>query len=67
MLIEGELVDLIEEFSDGKIQFAFVKVKDTNTTLPKNVLIAWVRTSKPLTAPSPDAAWSTFTLSQLQR
>ncbi|KAJ9669163.1 actin binding protein [Coniosporium apollinis] len=38
---EGELVDLIEEFSDGKIQFAFVKVKDTNTTLPKNVLIAW--------------------------
>ncbi|KAI9685339.1 MAG: hypothetical protein M1820_010815 [Bogoriella megaspora] len=38
---EGELEDLIEEFSDGRIQFAFVKVKDTNTTLPKNVLIAW--------------------------
>ncbi|KAL1393859.1 hypothetical protein HDK64DRAFT_261224 [Phyllosticta capitalensis] len=38
---EGELVDLIEEFSDGRIQFAFVKVKDPNTGLPKNVLIAW--------------------------
>lgn len=39
---EGELVDLVEEFSEGKIQFAFVKVKDPNTTLPKSVLITWV-------------------------
>ena len=38
---EGELVDLIDEFSDGKIQFAFAKVKDPNTTLPKSVLIGW--------------------------
>ncbi|KAJ4296205.1 actin binding protein [Kalmusia sp. IMI 367209] len=38
---EGELVDLIDEFSDGRIQFAFVKVKDPNTSLPKCVLIAW--------------------------
>ncbi|OAL44134.1 hypothetical protein IQ07DRAFT_522764 [Pyrenochaeta sp. DS3sAY3a] len=38
---EGELLDLIDEFSDGRIQFAFVKVKDPNTSLPKNVLIAW--------------------------
>lgn len=38
---EGELQDLIEDFSDGRIQFAFVKVKDPNTTLPKSVLIAW--------------------------
>ena len=38
---EGELVDLIEDFSEGKIQFAFVKVKDPNTTLPKSVLVAW--------------------------
>ncbi|KAK7554493.1 hypothetical protein IWX49DRAFT_101507 [Phyllosticta citricarpa] len=38
---EGELADLIEEFSDGRIQFAFVKVKDPNTGLSKNVLIAW--------------------------
>lgn len=40
--IEGELVDLIEDFSEGRIQFAFVKVKDPNTTLPKYVLIGWV-------------------------
>ncbi|KAF2751025.1 hypothetical protein M011DRAFT_391415, partial [Sporormia fimetaria CBS 119925] len=38
---EGELAELIDEFSDGRIQFAFVKVKDPNTTLPKCVLIAW--------------------------
>lgn len=38
---EGELIDMVEEFSDGRIQFAFVKVKDPNTTLPKNVLVAW--------------------------
>jgi hypothetical protein len=40
---EGELLDLVDEFSDGRIQFAFVKIKDPNTSLPKNVLIAWVR------------------------
>ncbi|KAJ5248652.1 hypothetical protein N7468_000103 [Penicillium chermesinum] len=38
---EGELLDLIEEFSEGRIQFAYVKVTDPNTALPKNVLIAW--------------------------
>ncbi|KAL3456663.1 hypothetical protein BJX64DRAFT_270213 [Aspergillus heterothallicus] len=38
---EGELADLIDEFSEGKIQFAFVKVTDVNTGLPKSVLIAW--------------------------
>ncbi|KAL4943944.1 hypothetical protein BDV06DRAFT_188445 [Aspergillus oleicola] len=38
---EGELADLIDEFSEGKVQFAFVKVLDANTGLPKNVLIAW--------------------------
>ncbi|KAL5410318.1 hypothetical protein PMIN03_005497 [Paraphaeosphaeria minitans] len=38
---EGELADLIDDFSDGRIQFAFVKVKDPNSSLPKNVLIAW--------------------------
>ncbi|KMU81260.1 hypothetical protein CISG_02637 [Coccidioides immitis RMSCC 3703] len=31
---EGELIDLIEEFSEGRIQ-------TQNTGLPKNVLIAW--------------------------
>jgi hypothetical protein len=41
-LLEGELIDLIEDFSEGRVQFAFVKVKDGNTTLPKYVLIGWV-------------------------
>src|ERR1700761_6851184 len=30
---EGELLDLVEEFSDGRIQFAYVKIKDSNTGL----------------------------------
>lgn len=34
-------MDLIDDFSDGRVQFAFVKVKDSNTGLPKNALIAW--------------------------
>ncbi|KAE8144513.1 hypothetical protein BDV25DRAFT_166663 [Aspergillus avenaceus] len=38
---DGDLVELIDEFSEGKIQFAFVKVTDPNTGLPKHVLIAW--------------------------
>ncbi|KAG6003573.1 hypothetical protein E4U21_001900 [Claviceps maximensis] len=38
---DGELTELIEDFNEGRIQFAFVKVKDPNTALPKNVLIAW--------------------------
>jgi hypothetical protein len=39
--IEGELSELIEDFNEGRIQFAYVKVKDPNSGLPKNVLIAW--------------------------
>lgn len=38
---EGDLENLIEEFSEGRIQFAFVKVKDSNSGLPKYVLIGW--------------------------
>ncbi|KAI1820384.1 hypothetical protein F4861DRAFT_523178 [Xylaria intraflava] len=38
---DGELEDLIEDFNEGRIQFAFVKVKDPNTGLPKCALIAW--------------------------
>lgn len=38
---EGELADLIEDFSEGRIQYAFVKLRDPNSGLPKNVLIAW--------------------------
>ncbi|KAG0647874.1 Drebrin B [Hyphodiscus hymeniophilus] len=38
---EGELIDLIDDFSEGRVQFAFLKVKDSNTALPKYVLIGW--------------------------
>uniref|UniRef100_L2GA47 Actin binding protein n=1 Tax=Colletotrichum fructicola (strain Nara gc5) TaxID=1213859 RepID=L2GA47_COLFN len=38
---DGELSELIEDFNEGRIQFAFVKVKDPNSGLPKNALIAW--------------------------
>ena len=41
--LEGELEELFEDFNDGRVQFALVKVKDTNTKLGKNVFIAWVR------------------------
>ncbi|KAI0841091.1 hypothetical protein F5Y06DRAFT_260631 [Hypoxylon sp. FL0890] len=37
----GELEELIEDFNEGRIQFAFLKVKDPNTGLPKYALIAW--------------------------
>ncbi|KFA79649.1 hypothetical protein S40288_04095 [Stachybotrys chartarum IBT 40288] len=38
---DGELADLFEDFNEGRIQFAFAKVKDPNSGLPKNILIAW--------------------------
>ncbi|KAK3906827.1 hypothetical protein C8A05DRAFT_11434 [Staphylotrichum tortipilum] len=38
---DGDLAELVEEFNEGRIQFAFVRVKDPNSGLPKNVLIAW--------------------------
>lgn len=39
---EGELIDMIEDLSEGRVQFVFVKVKDPNSGLPKYVLIGWV-------------------------
>lgn len=38
---DGELADLVEDFSEGRMQFAFAKVKDPNSGLPKSILIAW--------------------------
>ena len=39
---EGELEELIEDFNEGRVQFAFLKIKDPNSGLPKYALIAWV-------------------------
>lgn len=40
-MADGELGELFEDFSEGRVQFGFVKVKDPNSGLPKHVLIAW--------------------------
>ncbi|PHH73076.1 hypothetical protein CDD82_5667 [Ophiocordyceps australis] len=44
---DGELAELNEDFSEGRVQFAFVKVKDPNTALPKCILIAWCGSGVP--------------------
>jgi len=38
---KGGLDELEEEFNDGKIEFAFIRVVDENTQLPKFVMISW--------------------------
>ncbi|KAM4676219.1 drebrin-like protein [Discoglossus pictus] len=38
---DGGLEELVEELSSGKIMYAFCRVKDPNSGLPKNVLINW--------------------------
>ncbi|KAG0366339.1 hypothetical protein BGZ54_005518, partial [Gamsiella multidivaricata] len=37
----GGLEELQDEFVDGKIQYAFVRIADPNSQLNKFVLIAW--------------------------
>lgn len=39
----GGLEELEDEFVDGKIQYAFVRIIDPNSQLNKFILIAWVR------------------------
>ena len=39
---EGSIEDLLEELNSSKIMYAFCKVMDPNTSLPKYVLINWV-------------------------
>lgn len=43
----GGLEEIEEEFHDGRIQFAFVRVTDPNTKLPKLVQINWCGESVP--------------------
>ena len=33
---------MVEELSGGKVMYAYIKVTDPNTQLPKNVLVNWV-------------------------
>lgn len=40
---EGGLEEMVEELNSGKVMYAFCRVKDPNSGLPKFVLINWVR------------------------
>lgn len=40
--IDGGLDEVVEEMNGGKVLYAFLRVIDPNTELPKNVLINWV-------------------------
>lgn len=52
---DGGLDDLEDQFNDGKIQYAFVRVKDPSSKLNKFVLINWVRCA-------PLLAWLVLTI-----
>lgn len=39
---DGGLEELIEELNSGKVMYAFCRVQDPNSGLPKYVLINWV-------------------------
>jgi len=40
--VDGGIEELTEDLSGGKILYAYVKVIDPNTSLPKFVFINWV-------------------------
>lgn len=40
---EGGLEEMVEELNSGKVMYAFCRVKDPNSGLPKFVLVNWVR------------------------
>lgn len=42
-LIDGGLEELKDELNSGKIMYAFARVLDPKTSLPKCILINWVR------------------------
>ncbi|KAI8976197.1 hypothetical protein BDB01DRAFT_853248 [Pilobolus umbonatus] len=46
---DGGLEELEEEFSDGKVQFAYARVIDPNSELPKFVFIGWCGNGVPET------------------
>ena len=39
---DGGLEELVDELNGGKVMYAFIKVIDPNTKLPKNVLVNWM-------------------------
>ena len=41
--LDGDIDEAAEELSGGQIMYAFIRVIDPNTQLPKHVLVNWVR------------------------
>ena len=39
---DGDIEEMVDELSGGKMMYAFMRVKDPNTQLFKNVLVNWV-------------------------
>lgn len=46
---DGGLEELVEELNSGRVMYAFCRVRDPNSGLPKFVLINWVRDSHTFT------------------
>lgn len=40
---DGGLEEMVEELNSGKVMYAFCRVRDPNSGLPKYILINWVR------------------------
>ena len=40
--LDGGIEELVDELNTGRIQYAYVKMNDPNTGLPKFVLVNWV-------------------------
>ena len=40
---DGGIEEMVDELSGGKVMYAYLRVIDPNTQLPKNVLVNWVR------------------------
>ena len=52
---DGGLEEMVEELNSGKVMYAFCRVKDPNSGLPKYVLINWVSGDRP--PPFPAGTW----------
>ena len=39
---DGGIEEMVNELSNGKMLYAYLKVLDPNTSLPKSVLVNWV-------------------------
>lgn len=49
---EGGISELVDELNGSKVMYAYCKVMDPNTSLPKYVLINWVSYLKVIHVPN---------------